>query len=81
MVSRLLNQDTTDQEKYFDGWGWELYGQYRLREKLWFTGGWNYLRPDSDSLNGDYELKYGIVGLRNSQDGFQNMIYANVQLE
>jgi len=81
VVSRLLNQDTTDQGKYFDGWGWEVYGQYQLRENIWLTGGWNYLRPDSDPLNGDYEIKYGVVGLRYSQDGFKNMIYANVQLE
>ncbi|MGB5718694.1 MAG: hypothetical protein WBN81_16550 [Gammaproteobacteria bacterium] len=82
VVSRLLNQDTTDQGTYFDGWGWEVYGQYQLREKIWLTGGWNYLRPDSDDpLSGDYEIKYGVIGLRYSQDGFQNMIYANVQLD
>jgi len=81
VVSRLLNQDTTDQGTYFDGWGWEVYGQYQLREKIWLTGGWNYLRPDSDPLSGDYEIKYGVIGLRYSQDGFQNMIYANVQLD
>ena len=78
---RALNQDTTDQGKYFDGWGWEVYGQYQLREKVWLTGGWNYLRPDSDQLSGDYEIKYGVIGLRYSQDGFQNMIYANMQLD
>lgn len=81
VVSRLLNHDTTDQGTYFDGWGWEVYGQYQLREKIWLTGGWNYLRPDSDPLNGDYEIKYGVIGLRYSHDGFQNMIYANVRLD
>lgn len=81
VASRLLNQQTTDQGTYFDGWGWEVYGQYQLREKIWLTGGWNYLRPDSDPLSGDYEVKYGVLGLRYSHDGFQNMIYANAQLE
>jgi outer membrane protein N len=81
VVSRLLNQDTTDQGTYFDGWGWEVYGQYQLREKIWLTGGWNYLRPDSDRLSGDYEVKYGVLGLRYSHEGFQNMIYANVKFD
>ena len=81
VVSRLLNQQTTDQGIYFDGWGWEVYGQYQLREKIWLTGGWNYLRPDSDPLSGDYEVKYGVLGLRYSHDGFQNMIYANVKFD
>jgi len=81
VVSRLLNQDTTDQGTYFDGWGWEVYGQYQLREKIWLTGGWNYLRPDSDPLSGDYEIKYSVIGLRYSHDGFQNMIYANAKFD
>ncbi|MCG6898481.1 MAG: porin [Gammaproteobacteria bacterium] len=81
VVSRLLNHETTDQGTYFDGWGWEVYGQYQLREKIWLTGGWNYLRPDSDRLSGDYEVKYGVIGLRYSQDGFQKMIYANAQFD
>jgi len=81
VVSRLLNQDVTDQGIYFDGWGWETYTQFQLREKIWFTAGWNYLRPDSDRSSGDYRVKYGVIGLRYSQDGFQNMIYANFRLD
>jgi hypothetical protein len=50
-----------------------------LREKIWLTGGWNYLRPDSDRSAGDYLIKYGVIGLRYSKDGFQNMVYANVK--
>ena len=81
VVSRLLNQEATDAGNYFDGWGWEVYGQYQLREKVWLTGGWNYLRPDSDRLSGDYEIKYGVIGLRYSHDGFQNMMYANFRFD
>jgi predicted porin len=81
VVSRLLNQDATDEGMYFDGWGWEVYGQYQLREKIWLTGGWNYLRPDSDKTSGDYEVKYAVIGLRYSHDGFQNMVYANMQFD
>ena len=81
VVSRLLNHETTDEGTYFNGWGWEVYGQYQLREKLWLTGGWNYLRPDSDRLSGDYEIKYTVIGLRYSHDGFQNMVYANMMFD
>jgi hypothetical protein len=77
-VSRLQNHETTDEGMYFVGWGWELYSQYELREKIWLTGGWNYLRPDSDRSAGDYLFKYGVIGLGYSKDGFQNMVYANV---
>jgi predicted porin len=79
VVSRLLNEETTDEGIYFDGWGWEVYGQYQLRDRIWLTGGWNWLRPDSDQTSGDYEIKYGVIGVRYAREGFQDMIYANVQ--
>ena len=81
VMSRLLNQEASDAGKYFDGWGWEVYLQRQLREKIWLTGGWNWLRPDGDSLSGDYEVKYGVIGLRYSHDGFQNMVYANMKFD
>jgi predicted porin len=68
--------------EYFDGWGWEVYSQYQLRDRIWLTGGWNILRPDSDSaLAGDYRVQYGVIGLRYAPDGFQNMVYANYRLD
>ena len=82
VVSRLLNHETTDEGKYFDGWGWEVYGQYQLRDRIWITGGWNVLRPDSDAaLAGDFRVQYGVIGLRYAPDGFQNMVYANYRLD
>jgi hypothetical protein len=82
VVSRLLNHETTDQGKYFDGWGWEVYGQYQLRDRIWITGGWNVLRPDSNDANaGDFRVQYGVIGLRYAPDGFQNMVYANYRLD
>ncbi len=80
VVARLLNQDTTDEGIYFDGWGWEVYGQYQLRERIWLTGGWNYLRPDSDQASGDYLIKYGVIGLHYSLNESQDKVYANFQL-
>jgi predicted porin len=82
VVSRLLNHETTDEGQYFDGWGWEVYGQYQLRDRIWVTGGWNVLRPDSDDTNaGDYRVQYGVIGLRYAPEGFQNMVYANYRLD
>ena len=82
VVSRLKNHETTDEGQYFDGWGWEVYGQYQLRDRIWVTGGWNVLRPDSDDTNaGDYRVQYGVIGLRYALDGFQNMVYANYRLD
>ncbi len=82
VVSRLLNHETTDQGEYFDGWGWEVYSQYQLRDSIWVTGGWNVLRPDSDdALAGDYRVQYGVIGLRYAPDGFQSMVYANYRLD
>jgi outer membrane protein N len=82
VVSRLVNHETTDERIYFDGWGWEVYAQYRLRGDLWLNGGWNWLRPDSDQWRaGNYRVKYGVVGLRYALDGFDKALYFNYRGE
>jgi hypothetical protein len=66
---------------YFDGWGWEVYGQYQLADRIWFTGGWNYLKPDGDQDQaGEYRVKYGVLGMRYTFDEFRRMVYFNVRL-
>ncbi|MEH6584314.1 MAG: hypothetical protein V7754_20445 [Halioglobus sp.] len=43
----------------------------------WLVGGGNWLLPDEDDPDaGEYELKYGVVGLRYTFDAFNRMIYA-----
>jgi predicted porin len=80
VIARLLNHEATDEDNYFDGWGWELYAQYRLRGKWWLTGGWNWLRPDADQpLAGDYRVKYGVLGLRYALKGFDRYLYLNLR--
>jgi outer membrane protein N len=82
VVTRLANHEATDQEHYFDGWGWEVYAQYRLQGNWWLTGGWNWLRPDSDQeLAGDYRVKFAVAGLRYALDGFDKVLFANYRFE
>ena len=81
-VARLLNHETTDQGTYFAGWGSELYARYRLIKGYWLVGGYNWLTPDRDQTQaGQYELLYGIVGLRYSIDEFNRLAYAEWRLD
>jgi predicted porin len=80
VIARLRNQMTTDQGNYFDGLGWELYAQYRLKGKWWLTGGWNWLRPDGgQALAGDYRVKFAVVGLRYALQDFDRVLYVNLR--
>ena len=82
VLARLVNHETTGQGNYFDGWGSELYAQYRLLENFWFIGGYNLLRPDSGQLlAGDYRLLYGVAGLRYTFQDFRRMIYVNIRID
>ncbi|MDH3690235.1 MAG: hypothetical protein OEU36_12230 [Gammaproteobacteria bacterium] len=77
----LDNHETTDDGIYFDGWGSEFYGQYRLFDRIWFVGGFNIQKPDSDQAQaGDYRVKYAVVGLRYSFERYRPMIFANVRI-
>ena len=81
-VARLLNHETTDQKRYVDAWGWEVYGRYRLFGKLWAVGGWNWLKPDrGQPLAGQYRLKYGVLGLRYSIKEFRRLIYFEARFD
>ena len=76
ILSRLQNQETTDEGIYFDGWGSELYGSYNLANQLWLTAGYNYLRPDRDERHaGDYLINYGIIGTRYTFRNLERMVY------
>jgi len=82
VVSRLMNHETTDEDIYFDGWGWEVYGHYNLHKSWWAVAGWNILEPDSDQTQaGGYNIKYGVIGIRYEFREFAQMIYANARLD
>ncbi len=81
-VARLLNHENTDQGTYFAGWGSELYARYHLIKNYWLVGGYNWLTPDEDQTQaGEYELLYGIVGLRYSIDEFNRLAYAEWRID
>ncbi len=81
-VARLRNHETTDLGTYFNGWGSELYGRHRLTKGYWLVGGYNWLTPDDDQIQvGQYELLYGIIGLRYSIDDFDRLAYAEWRID
>ena len=82
VVARLDNHETTDKSIYFDGLGWEVYGQYQLRKKWWVAAGWNILEPDSDQDQaGEFEVRYSVLELRYTLRKFQQMIFANARID
>lgn len=82
VASRLVDHDTTDDGVYFDGYGSEFYGQYQVFDRFWLVGGYNLLEPDNDqALARDYRIRYGVLGLRYTLDGFKRMIWANVRID
>jgi len=81
-LARLKNHEATDEGTYFMGWGSELYTRYRLIKGYWLVAGYNWLVPDSDQNQaGEYELLYGILGIRYSIDEFNRLAYAEWRLD
>ena len=77
VYSRLENIETTDQSRYFDGTGMELFAQWQFRDRWWLTGGGNYLDPDDDDPDGgEYQIRYLVLGVRYTFDSFNRMLYA-----
>lgn len=82
VISKLADHETTDDGIYFDGWGSEFYGEYRVYDRIWLVGGFNVLEPDADDvLARYYRLKYAVAGIRYTFDEFRRMIWANVRID
>lgn len=82
VVAWLDNIETTDQLKYFNGRGAELYVQWQFGERWWLIGGGNWLLPDEDDPQaGEYEVAYAILGLRYTLDSFNRMLYAEYRAD
>lgn len=81
VLARLENIETTDEKLYVNGEGAELYAQWQFRDRWWVIGGGNWFRPDRDDPEaGEYEVLYGVIGLRYTFDSFRRMIYAEYRL-
>ncbi len=82
VFSYLANHMATTDGIFFDAWGTEGYGHYQLFDRIWLTGGWNYLEPMSDQKQvGQYVLRYAVLGVRYTFKGFQRMLYANIRFD
>jgi predicted porin len=82
VVARLKNHETTNDNIYFEGRGWEVYGQYNVYKQWWAVAGWNILEPDEDQVQaGEFNTKYGVIGVRYSFDDFRQMLFANARLD
>lgn len=82
VFSYLTNHMATVDGIYFDAWGTEGYAHYQLFDRIWLTGGWNYLEPmGAQKQAGHYILRYGVLGLRYTFKEFQRMIYANIRFD
>jgi predicted porin len=70
------NIETTDEQRYINGRGSELFTQWQFVDNLWLVGGGNWLFPDDDDPDaGDYVIKYGVLGMRYTFDSFRRMVY------
>jgi outer membrane protein N len=76
VLSHQENIETTNEKKYINGRGGELFAQWEFRDNWWLVGGGNWLTPDEDDIDaGDYQVKFGILGLRYTLDSFNRMLY------
>lgn len=79
-ISFLDNHEATDTGYYFEGWGWEVFGSYNLKNHWWLTGGWNVLQPTGNNpLVGAYRIRYALLGLRYSFKDLRKYAYAEIR--
>lgn len=82
VLARLENIETTNENRYFNGEGAELFAQWQFRDRWWLVGGANWLRADEESVAaGEYEIKYAVVGIRYTLDSFNRMLYGEWRLD
>ena len=82
LVSKLNNMQTTDQNRYFNATGVELYAQWEVMDNWWLIGGANALEPDSEDPDvGMYRVRYVVLGGRYSFDSFKRMAYVEYRID
>lgn len=82
VVAQLENVMITDQLKYINGRGAELYVQWQAKDKWWLIGGGNWFTPFEDDPDaGSYDVNYAVIGLRYALDSFNRMLYAEYRVD
>jgi hypothetical protein len=82
LYALLDNIETTDQGKYFNGYGFELYAQWEVLTNWWVIGGINNLQPYADDPNaGEFRTRYAVVGGRYTFDSFKRMLYLEYRID
>lgn len=82
VFARLYNVVTTDELKYIDANGSELFVQWQAKGKWWIVGGYNWQRPLKDEQDaGRFKLGYAVLGFRYTIESFERMIYAEYRIE
>jgi predicted porin len=82
VVAWLENINVTDQKKYVNGRGAELYIQWEFSDRWWLIAGGNWFKPYSDDPEaGEYDVLYGVIGLRFTLDSFNRMLYAEYRID
>lgn len=82
VIGRLENINTTNLNKYVDGWGTELYAQWQFKDRWWLIGGGNWFGPDSDDPEaGEFKVHYYVLGLRYTFDSLNRMVYVEYRMD
>ncbi len=82
LATWLDNMEVTDQGRYFNARGYEVYAQWEVRSRWWLIGGLNALEPDDDDpAIGEYRVRYGVIGARYSFDSFRRMLYVEYRID
>jgi hypothetical protein len=82
LYTDLENVEVTDQGRYIDATGVELYSQRQMTDRWWVIGGGNYLRPDDDEEDaGQFRIAYVVLGLRYTLRSFERMFYLEYKID
>lgn len=77
------NHETTNEFKFIDADGLEIYSRYQFSQRLRAVAGYNYLDPDAGDPNaGEYKIESVILGLQFTyrNRGFGDIIYIEADL-
>jgi len=62
-LSWFQEHEKDDEERFFGGWGTELFARFNATQSWRLLGGFNYLTPE-DEHPGQYRIAYGMVGVQ-----------------